>query len=159
MNGNEKISKYFTYGEVTKANPDLLKRLGVSNKPGHFELQRIKDLCTSVLDPLREALGYPIGLTSVYREKAYNTLIGGANGSQHTRGEAADIDNEVCGKGKNSEIFNYIKENLEFDQLIWEFGNDKEPDWVHVSYVKGKNRKQITKAIRQNGKTKYLLFV
>jgi len=66
-----------------------------------------------------------------------------------------DIDSK---KPTNKEIFDYIKENLEFDQLIWEFGNDTEPDWVHVSYSKEKNRKQILKSIKTNGKTIYKLY-
>ena len=71
------------------------------------------------------------------------------------RGQALDLDAHIFGGVTNREIFDYIKDNLEFDQLIFEFGTEEEPDWVHVSYNKGNNRKQVLRAIRENGKTKY----
>jgi hypothetical protein len=87
---------------------------------------------------------------------ALNKAIKGAATSQHCSGEAMDIDMDGTSI-TNAQIFNYIKDNLVFDQLIWEFGTDKNPDWVHVSYEStGKQRKQILKAIKKNGKTSYI---
>jgi hypothetical protein len=91
-------------------------------------------------------------VSSGYRSPELNSLIGGSKTSQHCFGNAADVQVEE----RNHEIFNFIKENLDFDQLIWEFGTDAEPSWVHVSYVQGKNRKQVLKAIKVNGKTQYV---
>ena len=86
-----------------------------------------------------------------------NTAIGGSSRSQHCLGEAIDID-DVYSKANNADFFNYIKDKLEFDQLIWEFGDNEQPDWVHVSYRLAKNRMNVLKAIRENGKTKYLPY-
>jgi len=86
-----------------------------------------------------------------------NEAIGGASSSQHCKGQAFDIDGDKTGVS-NRKIFNFIKDNLEFDQLIWEFGNDKEPDWVHVSYKEGANRKQILKAKRVSGRVQYSVY-
>jgi zinc D-Ala-D-Ala carboxypeptidase len=83
---------------------------------------------------------------------ALNALIGGSRTSQHCFGQAADLQVE----GRNHEMFNFIKDNLEFDQVIWEFGTDAEPAWVHVSYNAKHNRKQVLKAVKVNGKTQYL---
>jgi hypothetical protein len=86
-----------------------------------------------------------------------NKCIGGSATSQHCQGEAIDIDMDGTPNGvTNKMVFNYIKDNLEFDQLIYEFGNDTNPDWVHVSYEStGKQRKQVLRAYKEAGKTKY----
>jgi hypothetical protein len=101
--------------------------------------------------------GVPIHISSGYRSEALNKFIKGSSSSQHCKGEAIDIDMDGSSSGvTNADVYNFIKDNLEFDQLIWEFGTDKNPDWVHVSYTKGKNRKQKLKAVRANGKTSYV---
>jgi hypothetical protein len=112
-------------------------------------------LAEKVFQPIREHFGKPIIISSGYRSKALNTAIGGALSSQHCSGEAIDIDMDGTDI-TNAQVFNYIKDNLEFDQLIWEFGTDTNPDWVHVSYEStGKQRKQILKAVRKGGATSY----
>jgi hypothetical protein len=132
----------------------------ILNKMNEFEIERAKLLCEKVFEPLRTHMGGPIRINSGFRSVAVNKACGGAgktvNGkyvptSQHCFGEAMDIN--IGSKG-----FHFIKDNLIFDQLIWEFGTDKEPAWVHVSYSKARNRKQVLKAIKQNGKTKYVNF-
>jgi zinc D-Ala-D-Ala carboxypeptidase len=100
-----------------------------------------------VFEPLRIHLNTPIQISSGFRSLQVNKMIGGAKTSQHTKGEAMDL--QIGSKG-----FNFIKDKLQFDQLIWEFGNDENPAWVHVSYS-SKNRKQVLKATKKNGKTIY----
>jgi hypothetical protein len=111
-------------------------------------------LCNQVLEPIRVKFG-PLNISSGYRSKVLNHYIGGALSSQHCEGKAADIDQDDMPNSSNVEIFHFIKDNLEFDQLIWEMGDASKPDWVHVSYSDGKNRKQVLKAFKVNGKTVY----
>jgi hypothetical protein len=113
----------------------------------------LRALAENVLQPTRDALG-AVKVTSAYRSPAVNSKVGGAKTSQHVQGQAADLKFD----GGNDVLFHWIKDNLDFDQLIWEFGSDTAPSWVHVSYSSSKNRKQILKAVKHNGKTKYLLF-
>jgi len=129
---------------------------GIVNMPNEQQINFIRELCISILQPIREEFGVPIHISSGFRSPKLNVAIGGSTSSQHCalRGAAADIQMDEM----NAEIFNYIKDELIFDQLIWEFGDGQNPDWVHVSFHKGNNRKQILKAVKQNGKTKYLLF-
>ena len=103
-------------------------------------------------------VGGAIKVTSFFRSEKLNQAIGGSVSSQHCQGRAIDID-DVYGYKTNAEMFNYIKNNLDFDNLIWEFGTDDNPDWVHVSYVSNeRNRGQVLRAIKENGKTKYLNY-
>jgi hypothetical protein len=99
----------------------------------------------------------PIHISSGYRSVELNKCIGGSLTSQHCSGEAIDIDMDGSPSGvTNKMVFDYIKDNLEFDQLIWEFGTKDNPDWVHVSYEStGRQRKQVLRAVRANGKTTY----
>jgi len=130
-------------------------RLGLDNVPGQFLLGNMKELAEQVFEPLREWVGGPIRINSFYRGKALNKAIGGSTTSQHCKGQAMDIDDGGC-KKTNAEMYAWIKENLDFDQMIWEFGTDKNPNWVHVSYVsKDKNRNRCLKAYKENGTTKY----
>lgn len=147
------LSKNFTLKEMTKSV--TAKRLGIDNTPNEEQIEFMRELCEAVLQPLRDELG-PIIITSGLRVPALNKAIGGSSTSQHCalRGAAADIDMDE----KNTDVFNYIKDNLVFDQLIWEFGDDKCPDWVHVSYHYGHNRSQILKAVKKNGKTAYIKY-
>jgi hypothetical protein len=125
--------------------------------PTAEHIENFKVLAEKVFQPIREHFGVPIHISSGYRSKELNAKIGGSATSQHCKGEAIDIDMDGSGDGvSNADVFNFIKDNLEFDQMIWEFGTDKNPDWVHVSFSKTKNRKQILKAIKSNGKTSYV---
>ena len=109
-----------------------------------------------VFEPLREAIDVPIKINSFFRCEELNKAIGGSTKSQHCQGRAIDID-DYYGNVSNAFMYHYIKDNLDFDQLIWEFGTDENPDWVHVSYVDAdSNRKRCLKAIKENGKTKYI---
>jgi hypothetical protein len=121
---------------------------GINNLMNESQIASAKLLCENVFEPLRIHLNIPIKISSGYRSPQLNKMIKGSLSSQHCKAEAMDI--KIGAKG-----FNFIKDKLEFDQLIWEFGNDEEPQWVHVSYKKGRNRKQVLKATKQNGKTKY----
>jgi len=152
-----KLSNNFWLIEFTRS--DLAKRLGISNQPTKAHLENIKLLCEKVLEPIREHFDTPIYISSGYRSIELNKKTPGASTtSQHSSGEAADIDMDGS-IISNADVFNYIKENLEFDQLIWEFGTDTNPDWVHVSFESsGKQRKQILKAVKSGGKKFYRKF-
>jgi hypothetical protein len=147
-----KVSAHFALAEFTRS--ESAKRHGVSNEPTPEHLENLKLLCEKVLEPIRMKFG-PINISSGYRSKALNHYIGGSLNSQHCEAKAADIDMDGMGGASNTEIFNYIKDSLDFDQLIWEFGENNKPDWVHVSYNAGKNRKQVLRALKVNGKTAY----
>jgi zinc D-Ala-D-Ala carboxypeptidase len=147
-----KVSKHFALAEFTRS--ESAKRHGVSNEPTPEHLENLKVLCEKVLEPIRVKFG-PINISSGYRSKALNHYIGGSLNSQHCEAKAADIDMDGMGSVSNTEIFNYIKDSLDFDQMIWEFGDNNKPDWVHVSYNGAKNRKQILRALKVNGKTVY----
>jgi len=146
-----RVSKHITMAEATKSQ--TATRLGISNIPDAFELEAMKLLANKVFEPVRQHFGFPIAVTSFYRNKKVNKAIGGATNSQHTTGEAMDIDADVFGKLTNKNIFDFIKNNLDFDQLIAEGWDDKTKDyqWIHVSYSKVKNRKQILRAIFRKG--------
>lgn len=147
------LSKNLTLAEVIKS--DTAKRKGLSNMPTPEHIENFKELAENIFQKIRDHFGAPINISSGYRSAELNKAIGGSLTSQHCKGEAIDIDMDGTSI-TNAQIFNYIKDNLNFDQLIWEFGTDKNPDWVHVSYnTKGKQRKQILKALRVNGKTSY----
>ena len=150
------LSKNLSLAEMTISNE--AKRRGITNAPTEEHLANMKKLAENVFQPIREHFKSPIRISSGYRSLALNKAIKGAATSQHCSGEAMDIDMDGTSI-TNAQIFNYIKDNLVFDQLIWEFGTDKNPDWVHVSYEStGKQRKQIFKAIRKNGKTSYINY-
>ena len=149
----KKISKHITYKEGTRSVTAL--RLGIENVPNDYELQNMELIAEKVFEPLRQAVNGPIKINSFFRCEELNKAIGGSSRSQHCQGRAIDID-DVYGYVSNSYMYYYIKDNLDFDQLIWEFGTDTEPDWVHVSYVDGdSNRKRCLLAYREDGKTKY----
>jgi len=143
-----RLTAHFTLAEFTRS--ESAKRHGVSNEPTAAHLENIKVLCERILEPIRAKYG-PIVISSGYRSKTLNHYIGGALKSQHLEGKAVDIDMDGMGSVTNKEIFEYIKYNLEFDQLINEF----DYAWVHVSYNAGKNRKQILDALKDNGRTVY----
>lgn len=152
----ENISKHITYNEAIKSNTALI--LGINNEPNETELKKMVLLANNVFEPLRKWYGKPILISSFFRSERLNSKILGSKNSQHTKGEAMDIQ-DFKAKSENAKLFFYIKDNLDFDQLIWEFGNDKNPSWVHVSYSGTKNRKQVLRAVKNNGKTKYINFL
>jgi hypothetical protein len=134
------------------------KRLGLDNEPEAEHIPNMELICEKIFEPLREAAGGPIKINSFYRGAKLNKAIGGSKSSQHCKGQAMDIDDSYAYM-TNAEMYNYIKENLSFDQLIWEFGTDDNPDWVHVSYVSEEaNRGKCLKAYRSPGQrgTKYM---
>jgi zinc D-Ala-D-Ala carboxypeptidase len=159
------LSKNLALAEVTRS--ETAKRKGISNMPTPEHIENFKKLAENVFQPIRDHFGVPIRISSGYRSAALNKAIGGAgktvNGvyipaSQHCTGEAIDIDMDGTSI-TNKQVFDYIKANLNFDQLIWEFGTDANPDWVHVSYEStGKQRKQVLKAVKQGSKTSYVAF-
>ena len=149
-----RISKHISYKEATRSATAL--RLGIDNKPNEYELQNMEMVAKKVFEPLREAVDAPIKINSFFRCEELNKAIGGSSKSQHCQGRAIDID-DIYGHVSNAFMYYYIKDNLDFDQLIWEFGTDDSPDWVHVSYVdEDSNRKRCLKAYREDGKTKYI---
>jgi hypothetical protein len=150
------LSEHFELAEFIRSS--TAKRASISNMPTDAHLENIKLLCEKVLEPIRIHFARPIILSSGYRSAALNRAVGGSSSSQHCSGEAADIDMDGTNV-TNAQIFNYIKDNLEFDQLIWEFGTDTNPDWVHVSYESnGRQRKQILRAVKKNGSTSYISY-
>ena len=153
-----KLSNYVSLYEVTKS--DTAARRGISNEPTPEHLENLKTICTEVFDKIREHFGVPIYISSGYRSAALNKAIGGSSTSDHNLGRALDLDQDFRSNGiTNMDVFKFIKDNLEFDQLIYEFGNSKNPDWVHVGYRKGANRKQILVAYKEGTKTKYKAFL
>jgi zinc D-Ala-D-Ala carboxypeptidase len=150
-----KISEHLDLVEVTRS--ETAKRKGISNMPIAEHIENFKKLAERIFEPIRSHFNVPIHISSGYRSKELNTAIGGSLTSQHCSGEAIDIDMDGSANGvTNKMVFEYIKDNLEFDQMIWEFGNSEAPDWVHVSYeTTGKQRKQILRATKSGGKTVY----
>jgi len=150
-----KLSKNLTLKEAIKSN--TATRKGIDNTPDQWAINNLKAVAENIFQPIRDHFGVPIGVSSGFRGKDLNKAIGGSKYSQHMIGEALDLDADMYGKVTNSEIFNYVKNNLEWDQMIWEFGDDEEPNWVHISYKDdGPNRKQIKRARRdEKGRTYY----
>ena len=147
-----KLSKNLTLDEATKSATAI--KNGISNKPSSEHLSNLIQIAAKIFQPVRDHFQKPIIVSSGYRSQALNDLIGGASGSQHSKGEALDLDGSV----DNFLIFEFIKNNLEFDQLIWEFGDDENPDWVHVSYKTENNRGEVLQAVRQNGRVIYKIW-
>ena len=150
------LSKNLTLKETTKS--DIALRYGIKNEPNTKQLENLKVLATEIFQKIRDHFGVPIKVTSGFRSEALNKKIGGSKSSDHMKGCAIDIDMDGTPDITNAQVFNFIKDNLTFRQLIWEFGNDDNPDWVHVSYVKGDNKKQILKAIKKGNKTIYVSY-
>ena len=152
----EKISKHVSYKEGVHSI--TAKRLGLKNDPSDVHLANMRLISEKVFEPLRMHVGGPIKINSFYRGPELNKAIGGSAKSQHCHGQAMDIDDSY-GNASNAEMYHWIKDNLNFDQMIWEFGDDNNPDWVHVSYVSDEdNRNRCLKAYRENGKTKYMVI-
>ena len=149
----ENISKHISYKEATSSNTAL--RRGIENIPDVEELENMKLIAEKVFEPLRKWVGGPIKINSFYRSPELNVAIGGSKKSQHCHGQAIDID-DTYGHRSNASMFKHIRYNMDYDQIIWEFGDEKNPAWVHVSYVsEEKNRHRCLQAYKENGKTKY----
>ena len=145
--------KAFPLDEFLKS--DRATKLGIPNVPTVGAKANLAALAWNVLHPLREAMGGPIKITSGYRSPLLNSKTPGASTtSQHSLGEAVDI--VTMGGFTNAAIFHYIHANLPFDQLIWEFGDKKNPQWVHVSWRSHKRRGMVLRAVKQGTTTKYL---
>jgi len=155
-----KVSEHITYADAIRS--DIAKKNGVNNYFTPDQLANMKVLAEKIYEPLYNHFNIPIFIVSFFRNKEVNRLLKGSSTSQHlaNNGAAIDLDADVYGGITNSEIFHYIKDNLIYDQLIWEFGTDVEPSWVHVSYNENKNRGQIFIAYRDEvGKVKYKNYI
>ena len=150
------ISKYISYKEGVYSR--TATRRGIENKPSNMQMDNMCLIAEEVFEPLRSWVGGPIKINSFFRSPELNTAIGGSSKSQHCQGQAIDLD-DTYGRATNAEMYEFIKKHLNFDQMIWEFGNDDNPDWVHVSYVsEEKNRNRCLKAYKEKGKTKYMVI-
>jgi zinc D-Ala-D-Ala carboxypeptidase len=147
------ISKHISYREGVYSR--TATRLGIDNTPNDEQLENMELVAEEVFEPLRAWVGGPIKINSFFRSPKLNTAIGGSSKSQHCKGQAIDID-DTFGRATNAEMYHFIKKHLDFDQMIWEFGDEDNPDWVHVSYVSSdKNRNRCLQAYKEKGKTKY----
>lgn len=145
-----KISKKYSIADVTRS--DTATRRGFTEQftPEQRVIDNAKLVCENILDKIP----YPFFISSFYRCPRLNKAIGGSATSDHMEGCAVDIDSQ--NNLSNKHIFEWIRDNCDFDQVIYEFGNETNPDWVHVSFRKIGNRKQVLKAVKVNGKTKYV---
>lgn len=150
-----KISNYTTIEQACKSETAIRK--GIDNTPNQEQLEAMKLLCEKVYDVICKTYARVLPYSSFFRSVKLNKAIGGSSTSQHCKGEAIDIDCDGLGI-PNKQIFELIKSELEFNQLIWEFGNNDNPAWVHVSFSKNGNRGIVLKAIKENGKTKYVNY-
>ena len=150
------ISKHISYKEGVYSN--TATRRGIENTPNDDQLNNMVKVAEEIFEPLRVYVGGPIKVNSFFRCLELNTAIGGSRTSQHMKGQAIDLD-DTFGHKTNAEMYHYIKDNLDFDQIIWEFGDDDNPNWVHVSYVSPEeNRGRCLKAYREQGKAKYMVI-
>jgi len=149
------ISKHISYKEGVYSRTAL--RRGIDNTPTEDHKINMVELAENIFEPLRMYVGGPIKINSFYRSPELNKAIGGSSKSQHCNGQAIDID-DTFGRMTNAEMYRFIKDHLNFDQMIWEFGDDKNPNWVHVSYVGEENRNRCLRAYKEKGKTKYMVI-
>ena len=150
-----KLSENLDLSEVIRS--ESAKRHGISNQPTPEHIENFKLLAEKIFQPIRDHFGVPIRISSGYRSKELNAKIGGSASSQHCKGQAIDIDQDGTSI-TNRQVFDFIKNNLPFDQLIFEFGDDDNPAWVHVSYSKNQQRGQVLKAFKLNNQTKYFPY-
>lgn len=151
------ISAHITLSEATFSQNAVDNK--IDNTPTAEHLEAMEYVAENIFERVRAHFGKPIRINSFYRSQKVNKAVGGSLTSQHCRGEAIDVTGVPYGI-KNSEIFHYIKDNLDFDQLIWEFGDKNEPSWVHFSLSMKGNKRQVIKAVKgTNGKTSYIPFI
>lgn len=165
MNNSDKVSKFFTYGELYMS--EGARRLGIDNTPTPEHLDNLIWFANNIGDKCREYVGGPLHI-SFYRSAALNAATpGAAPMSFHMLGMAGDIDCKHYGHGNNADLFRWLAKNVDAAQLIWEYGTDDQPDWIHVTafpMAKGTigglthNSKKLTRCIRENGQPKYIPF-
>ncbi len=151
----ENLSKYMSYTEGVRSN--TASRLGIDNTPTVYQLNNMQFVASEVFDKVREFVGGPLTCSSFLRVAELNKAIGSGPSSFHVHGGAIDIKN-ISTTVTNAQIFDYIRCNLEFSELIWEYGTDLEPDWVHVAYLKGDTRKMVKRAYKVNGYNRVTAF-
>ena len=150
------ISEHISYKEGVYSR--TATRLDIDNNPDDRQILNMETIADEVFEPLRMWVGGPIKINSFFRSPKLNTAIGGSSKSQHCHGQAIDLD-DTYGRATNAEMYEFIKEHLDFDQIIWEFGDDDNPSWVHVSYVSAQdNRRRCLKAYKDKGKSKYMII-
>ena len=148
-----KISEHISYKEAVRS--DTADRLNIINLPNESELDNMSTISEKIFEPLRSHVGGPIRINSFFRSVELNKAIGGSSTSQHCKGQAFDLDDSY-GCMTNAEMYKFVKDNLDFDQMIWEFGDDENPNWIHISYVsQEKNRNRCLKAWKEHGRTRY----
>ena len=152
---NKTISENISFKEAIFS--ETAKRLKIKNEPTENHVKNMKLIAEKVFQPLREWAGHPIRINSMYRNAELCEAIGSSASSQHTKGQAIDLSS--LGEKTNGELFEWIRENVSFDQLIWEFGNDTNPRWIHVSYVSPqKNRNRALRAKKKGSQTTYFVI-
>ena len=149
-----KLSENLELAEVLRS--ESAKRNGIANVPTKEHIENLKALAVNIFQPIRNHFKVPIRISSGYRSKELNKRIGGSQTSQHSKGQAIDIDQDGTSI-TNKQVFDFILNNLDFDQLIWEFGTNNNPDWVHISYSNN-NRKQVLRAYKLHNKTVYVPY-
>ena len=145
------LSKHVTVEEFC-FSPTAI-RAGIKNVMALQQLENATLLCEKVFEPLRSHVGKPIKINSGFRSPSLNRAIGGSSSSQHCKGQAMDLELH------DKELFDWIIDNLEYDQLIAEFGTDTHFAWFHISYTRSKNRKQVLRATKKAGKTVYSKYI
>ena len=151
-----KISEHISYKEAVRG--DTADRLNIINLPNESELDNMSIISEKIFEPLRSHVGGPIRINSFFRSVELNKAIGGSSTSQHCKGQAFDLDDSY-GCMTNAEMYKFVKDNLDFDQMIWEFGDDENPNWIHISYVSQENnRNRCLKAWKEHGRTRYTII-
>lgn len=149
-----KLTKNFSLEELTRSN--TAERRGINNAPTAEHIHNLAALCENVLQPLRDKLRKSIRVNSGYRSEKLNTAIGGSKTSEHSLGKAADIKLVIDGENKSEILYLTILEmGIPFRQMIWEFGDENTPSWIHISFDKDDNKKQTLRAYKDGKKTKY----
>ena len=152
----KKISEHISYKEAVRS--DTADRLNIINIPNESELDNMSTISEKIFEPLRSHVGGPIRINSFFRSVELNKAIGGSSTSQHCKGQAFDLDDSY-GCMTNAEMYKFVKDNLDFDQMIWEFGDNENPNWIHISYVsQKKNRNRCLKAWKEHGRTRYTII-
>lgn len=146
------LSKHVTRSEFERSETAINR--GINNSMNEWEIERAKLLCENCFEPIRTKVGAPIRINSGFRSAALNRAIkGSSTTSQHSLGEAMDLDLH------DRDLFEWIIDNVEFDQLIFEGGTTDKADWFHISYRKGRLRKQVLRMTKKGGKSTYTPYV